>query len=134
MDVPSSQPKPWRDLAGFVDDEAIDVDEDGQSGGSDVGDMPEEPSHQAWRDGHNRAWNVARRVGLKTPHAAKRPRSQPQSPVSEEQDPELDEKVPQTSTDLARYFGKMPYERQIAICRAYASYLAAQRRGSTSEK
>lgn len=124
--VPSSQPKPWRDLVDLVDDQAIEDDEDGQSGG------PSEELDE-WRNGHNRAWKTAQRVGYKAPRAMKRPRG-PSSPVSEEQDPELDVKVSATSTDLARYFGNMPYERQIAICRAYASYLAAQRRGSTSEK
>jgi hypothetical protein len=39
-------------------------------------------------------------------------------------------KVP--DTDLAQYFGSIPAEKQIAICRAYASYLAAQHRGSTA--
>jgi len=130
--VPQSQPKPWRD--GLVED-AIDVDEleDGNSGSSSG--EPEEREVE-WRDGHNRAWGAARRVGFKQPRAAKRPRQLPASPVSEEQDPELDAGVAATSTkiDLGLYFGTVPHAKQIAICRAYASYLSAKRRASSSEK
>lgn len=140
--VPMSQPKPWRtdpktglaigfQPSDYVDDEAIEVDEESSS----HGDSGEAPGTE-WRDGHNRAWGEAKRVGWKRPAAAKRPRTLPTSPVSEEQDPELDAGVAATSTkiDLGLYFGTVPHAKQIAICRAYASYLSAKRRASSSEK
>jgi len=38
----------------------------------------------------------------------------------------------ESNTDLAEYFGQVPAQQQVAICRAYASYLAAQNRGKTA--
>lgn len=35
-------------------------------------------------------------------------------------------------TDLARFFRGVPHKEQVAICRAYASYLTAQNRGQAA--
>lgn len=127
MDREQSQPKPWRDHP--LEDDIEGVEGEPSEGGSASG----EADSNEWRNGHNQAWRTARGQGFKTPRAAKRPRDLPSSPVSEEQDPELDAKLPATSTDLRIYFGRMPEDKQIAICRAYASYLSARRRGITSK-
>lgn len=106
--LPASQAKPWRDGS---DPEDVD------SGG------PEEESLGEDEVSDERvaaAWGKPTRAVARKHSSRRRPREDDEDDVvrDEADDPEL-----------AEFFGDIPPAQQIAICRAYASYLAAQHRG-----
>lgn len=112
--VPASQPKPWRDGEGPED--IFDDEEPGSSG-------PEQDSgEEAFSDERvAAAWGKPARAV-----ARKRPRSGREQLLYEDaEDGDGGDQDP----ELAEFFGDIPPAQQIAICRAYASYLAAQHRG-----
>lgn len=109
--VPASQPKPWRDGDDIISsgDEGAGLDGDEGIGEDEVSD---ERVAAAWG-------KPSRAVGGEY-RKRRRPREDEDDAGlrDEDDDPEL-----------AEFFGDIPPAQQIAICRAYASYLAAQHRG-----
>lgn len=110
----SQLPRPyqWEEDDGPDAVEEIDSQEDGGSEGPSDEEPMQELAH----------------------HAGKRPRSSYASKMPATRHYERGGVLARddNGVDLARYFRGVPHKEQVAICRAYASYLAAQNRGQAA--
>lgn len=106
--VPASQPKPWRDGEDF--EELVSGSDQAESLGED--EISDERVAAAW--------------GKPSRTVASQHRSRRRAREDDEDDVVRNEV---DDPELAEFFGDIPAAQQIAICRAYASYLAAQHRG-----
>jgi len=100
---------PSQKTTGFEDDDVGDMEE--EWGSSEEGSSGEEPPE---------------------PRAGKRPRGASYGGKYPASRRWMKKERTTANTDLAAYFGNVPAQNQVAICRAYASLLAAQNRGLTA--
>jgi hypothetical protein len=100
---------PSQKATGFEDDDVGEMEE--EWGSSEEGPSSEEPVE---------------------PRAGKRPRGSSYGGKYPASRNWMKKREAAAQVDLAKFFGNVPAQNQVAICRAYASLLAAQNRGLTA--
>lgn len=91
-------------------------------------DDGEPPSVEEWEDEEGSSSGEA----LEEPRAGKRPRGSSYGGKYPASRSWMKKEREASNVDLAKFFGRVPAQNQVAICRAYASLLAAQNRGLTA--
>nr|WAE42730.1 MAG: hypothetical protein [Cressdnaviricota sp.] len=96
--------------------------------GSQFDDDGEPPSLEEWDEEEGSSSGEA----MEEPRAGKRPRGSSYGGKYPASRSWMKTQRAKAQVDLAAYFGPIPPQQQIAICRAYASLLSAQHRGLTA--